>query len=196
MQQGTFGTAMRYLAAVGTLISLFAMCACGGGNNNMNVSNTVGLTSSTVVGVQGVPFIVPNGQLFDPAISGAVTLTFNSPNTFTLVGIGGATASGLVSFSSSSGATVGSCTFNFLARGGLISGVGNVTISSCSLLVNANDVEPGGSQVNGSVTLSLSGAGGGTVNSNALTIPVSVNSNNELFLVNPGGQTIDMGITV
>jgi len=49
--------------------------------------------------------------------------------------------------------------------------------------------------VSGSVTLSLSG-GAGTVNSNALTIPVLLNNNNELFLVNPGGQTIDMGITV
>ena len=195
MQQGTFGTAMRYLAAVGTLISLFAMCACGGGNNNMNVSNTVGLTSSTVVGVQGVPFIVPNGQLFDPGLSGATTLTFKSANTFSLVGTAGGTASGLVSFSSSSGATVGSCTFTFQANGGLFTGLGTVTIPSCSLLVTANNVEPGGSPVNGSVTLSL-GVSAGTVNSNALTIPVKVGSNNELFLVNPAGQTVDMGITV
>jgi len=195
MQKGTFGKAMRYLVVVGTLVSLLAMFACGGGDNNTNVSNTVGLTSSTVIGVQGVPFIVPNGQLFDPGISGAATLTFNSANTFSLVGVGGGTASGLVSFSSSGGATVGSCTFTFQANGGLFTGLGTVTIPSCSLLVTANDVEPGGSPVNGAVTLSLSG-GAGTVNSNALTIPVQVGSNNELFLVNPGGQTIDMGITV
>jgi hypothetical protein len=195
MQKGTFGKAMRYLVALGTLVSSLAMFACGGGSNNTNVSNTVGLTSSTVVGVQGVPFIVPNGQLFDPGLSGAATLTFNSANTFSVVGIGGGTASGLVSFSSSSGATVGSCTFTFQANGGLFVGLGTVTIPSCSLLITANDVEPGGGQVNGSVTLSL-GVSAGTVNSNALTIPVKLGSNSELFLVNPAGQTVDMGIVV
>jgi len=49
--------------------------------------------------------------------------------------------------------------------------------------------------VDGSVTLSL-GISAGTVNSNALTIPVLLKGNNELFLVNPGGQQVDMGITV
>jgi len=49
--------------------------------------------------------------------------------------------------------------------------------------------------VNGPVTLSLSG-GAGTVTSNAVTLPVLLNSNNELFVVNPGGQQVDMGITV
>jgi len=195
MQKETFGKAMRYLVAVGTLVSSLAMFACGGGDNGTNVNATVGLTSSTVVGVQGVPFVVPQGQLFNSGISGAVTATFNSANTFSLVGTGGATASGLVSFSSSSGGTVGSCTFVFQTNGGLFTGLGSVTIPSCSLLITANDVNPGGGQVSGSVTLSLSG-GAGTVNSNALTIPVLLNNNNELFLVNPAGQTIDMGITV
>jgi hypothetical protein len=195
MQKGTFGKAMRYLVALGTLVSSLAMFACGGGSNNTNVSNTVGLTSSTVVGVQGVTFVVPQGQLFNSGLSGAVNVTFNSANTFSLVGTGGSTASGVVSFSSSSGGTVGSCTFPFLSNGGLFNGLGSVTIPSCSLLITANDVEPGGSQVSGSVTLSLSG-GTGTVNSNALTIPVSLNNNSELFLVNPQGQTIDMGIVV
>jgi len=79
MQKGTFGKAMRYLAAVGTLVSLLAMFACGGGDNNTNVNNvTVGLTNSTVVGVQGVAFIIPQAQLFNTGLSGAVTLTFNS----------------------------------------------------------------------------------------------------------------------
>jgi len=195
MQKETFGKAMRYLVAVGTLVSSLAMFACGGGDNGTNVNATVGLTSSTVVGVQGVPFVVPQGQLFNSGISGAVTATFNSANTFSLVGTAGGTASGLVSFSSSSGATVGSCTFTFQANGGLFVGLGTVTIPSCSLLITANDVEPGGNPVNGSVTLSL-GVSAGTVNSNALTIPVKVGSNNELFLVNPAGQTVDMGITV
>ena len=198
MQKGMFGTAMRYLTAVGTLVSAFAMFACGGGGSNQSVSATVGLTTATVVAVQTVAFVIPNGQLFNPSLVGAVTLTFNSTpqNTFTLVGTGGATATGVVTYGSTSGATVGSCTFTFLTNGGLFTGLGNVTIPSCSLLVNANDVEPGGSQVSGSVTLSLSGTGGGTVNSNAVTIPVLLNGNNELFLVNPGGQQVDMGIVV
>jgi hypothetical protein len=195
MQQGTFGTAMRYLVAVGTLVSSFAMCACGGGSSGTNVNATVGVTSATVVGVQGVAFIIPQGQLFNSGLSGAVTMTFKNANTFSLIGTGGATASGVTSFSSSSGASVGSCTFVFQTNGGLFTGLGSVTIPSCSLLITANDVEPGGSQVSGSVTLSLSG-GTGAVNSNAVTIPVLLNSNSELFLVNPGGQQVDMGIVV
>jgi hypothetical protein len=195
MQKGTFGKAMRYLVAVGTLVSSLAMFACGGGSSGTNVNSTVGLTNSTVVGVQGVAFIIPQGQLFNSGLSGAVTVTFNSPNTFSLIGTGGATAAGQTSFSSASGGSVGSCTFTFLSNGGLFVGLGSVTIPSCSLLVTANDVEPGGSQVSGSVTLSLSG-GTGTVNSNSLTIPVLLNSNSELFLVNPGGQQVDMGIVV
>ena len=197
MQKGMFGTAMRYLVAVGTLVSAFAMFACGGGGSNQGVSATVGLTTATVVAVQTVAFVIPNGQLFNPSLAGAVTLTFNSTpqNTFTLVGTGGATATGVVTYGSTSGATAGSCTFTFLTTEGLISGIDSVTVPSCSLLVRANNVNPGGSQVNGPVTLSLSG-GAGTVTSNAVTLPVLLNSNNELFVVNPGGQQVDMGITV
>jgi len=196
MQQGMVGTAMRDLVAVGTLVSAFAMVACGGGSNQ-SVSATVGLTNATVVAVQAVAFVIPHGQLFDPSLAGSVTLTFTSTpeNTFTLVGTGGATATGVVTYGSTSGATVGSCTFVFQTNGDLISGIESVTVPSCSLLVRANNVNPGGGQVNGPVTLSLSG-GAGTVTSNAVTLPVLLNSNNELFVVNPVGQQVDMGITV
>src|SRR5262245_60041008 len=196
MQQGMFGTAMRYLVAVGPLVSAFAMVACGG-VSNQSVSATVGLTNATVVAVQTVAFVIPNGQLFNPSLAGAVTLTFNSTpqNTFTLVGTGGATATGVVTYGSTSGATVGSCTFTFLTTGGLISGIDSVTVPRGSLLVRANNVKPGGGQVNGPLTLSLSG-GAGTVTSTAVTLPVLLNSNNELLVVNPGGQQVDMGITV
>ena len=195
MQQGMFGRAMRYLVAVGTLVSSFAMFACGDGGSNQRVSATVGLTNATVVAVQTAVFSIPNGQLFTPSLAGAVTLTFNSTpqNTFTLVGAGGATATGVVTYGSTSGATVGSCTFTFLTTGGLISEIGSITVPSCSLLVRANNVNPGGGQVNGPVTLSLGGAAG-TVTSNAVTLPVLLNSNNELFVVNPAGQQVDMGI--
>ena len=195
MQKGMFGTAMRYLVAVGTLVSAFAMFACGGGGSNQSVSATVGLTTATVVAVQTVAFVIPNGQLFNPSLAGAVKLTFNSTpqNTFTLVGTGGATATGVVTYGSTSGATVGSCTFTFLTTGGLISEIGSITVPSCSLLVRANNVNPGGGQVNGPVTLSLSG-GAGTVTSNAVTLPVLLNGNSELFVVNPAGQQVDMGV--
>src|SRR5215468_10222561 len=122
MQRRTFGTAMRYLVAVGTLVSSLAMFACGGGDNTQNVSATVGLTNSTVVAVQTVAFNFQSGQVFDPTISGTVTLTFNTVNTFTLVGVVGGTATGAVTYGSASGSSVGACTFNFLARGGLIPG--------------------------------------------------------------------------
>jgi len=49
--------------------------------------------------------------------------------------------------------------------------------------------------VHGPVTLSLSG-GAGTVTSTPVTLPVLLNSQNELFVVNPGGQQVDMGLTV
>jgi len=109
MQQGMVGTAMRALVAVGTLVSAFAMVACGDGGSNQSVSATVGVTTATVVAVQTVAFVLPHGQLFTPSLAGAVTVMFNSPppNTFTLVGTGGATATGVVTYGATSGATVG-----------------------------------------------------------------------------------------
>jgi len=90
---------------------------------------------------------------------------------------------------------VGSCTFTFLTTGDLLSGIGSVTVPSCSLLVRANNVHPGGGPVNDPVTLSLSG-GVGTVTSTPVTLPVLLDTQNELFVVNPGGQQVDMGLTV
>jgi hypothetical protein len=198
---------MRSLVAVGTLVSAVVLGACAHGSGT-TVAATVGVTTATVVAVQTAALTFPNGRMFDPSLAGAgaVTLTFNSApqNTFTLVGTGGATATGAVTYSSTSGATVGACTFTFVTTGGLISGVGSVTIPSCSLLVTAiKNVEPGGSQVQGAVVLSFSDTAGtansnaaGTVNSNAVALPVLLNGNSELFVVNPAGQQVDMGIVV
>jgi len=204
MRQGMFGTAMRSLVAVGTLVSAVVLGACAHGSGT-TVAAAVGVTTATVVAVQTAALTFPNGRMFDPSLAGAgaVTLTFNSApqNTFTLVGTGGATATGAVTYSSTSGASVGSCTFTFVTTGGLISGVGSVTIPSCSLLVSAINIEPGGSQVQGAVVLSFSDTAGtansnaaGTVNSNAVALPVLLNGNSELFVVNPAGQQVDMGI--
>jgi hypothetical protein len=193
MQSKTFGKAMQFLVAVGTLVSAFALVACGG-SDTKDVNVTVGLTNSTVAVVQGQPLTIPDGQVFTPAITGEVTLTFNSPNTFTLVGSGGATATGVVTYSSTSGASVGSCQFDVRAPGGLISMAAILTVPSCSLLVTANDVEVGGDPVNGTVTLSLSGASG-TVNSDPVTAQVFLDVDDLLFVKNPvTGASVSMGV--
>jgi len=203
MRQDTFGTAMRYLVAVGTLVSAVALVACAKGGGDTTIAASVGVTTATVVAVQTAALTFPTGRMFDPSLAGPVTLTLNTtpPQTFALVGTGGATATGVVSYGSTSGASLGPCTFTFVTTGGLISAVGSVTIPTCRLLVSALNVEPGGSQENGAVVLSFSDTAGtatsntvGTVNSNAVSLPVLLNDKGELFVVNPAGQQVDMGI--
>jgi len=187
MQRRSFGKALRYLVAVGTLVSSLAMFACGG-SNTQAVSVAVPLNDSTVAAVQAVPLTFSNGPVFSPAITGAVTLTFNSTNTFTLVGSAGNTATGVVTYGSPS------CTFDVQVPGGLIPAAALLTISTCNLLVNANNVEVGGDPVIGTASLLLSGAAG-TVNSTAVTAQVSLNGNSELFVENPAtGVSVDMGV--
>ena len=203
MWQGTFETALRYLVAVGILVSVVALGACGKGGSNTPLAASVGVTTTTVAAVQTAALTFPTGRMFDPSLAGPVTLTLNTtpPNTFTLVGTGGATATGVVSYGSTSGASLGPCTFTFVTTGGLISAVGSVTIPTCRLLVSALNVEPGGSQENGAVVLSFSDTAGtatsnapGTVNSTAVGLPVLLNDKSELFVVNPAGQQVDMGV--
>jgi len=202
MRQDTFGTAMRYLVAVGTLVSAVALGACGKGGSGTSLAATVGVTTATVVAVQTAALTFPTGRMFDPSLAGPVTLTLNTtpPQTFTLVGTGGATATGAVSYGSTSGASLGPCTFTFVTTGGLINQVGSVTIPTCRFLVSALTVEPGGSPENGAVVLSFSDTGTptsnsvGTVNSNAVGLPVLLNDQSELFVVNPAGQQVDMGV--
>lgn len=115
MQRGTFGKAMRHLVAIGTLVTALAMFACGGDSDTKDVSVTVGLTNSTVVAVQAVPLTIPNGQVFTPAITGTVTLTFNTVNTFTLGGSAGIAATGVVTY------TPPACEFDVRVPGSLLS---------------------------------------------------------------------------
>jgi hypothetical protein len=69
-----------------------------------------------------------------------------------------------------------------------------LTVPSCSLLVTANDVEVGGDPVNGTVTLSLSGASG-TVNSDPVTAQVFLDVDDLLFVKNPvTGASVSMGV--
>jgi hypothetical protein len=188
MQRRSFGKALRYLVAVGTLLSSLVMFSCGGSDNTQAVSVAVPLTDATVAAVQAVPLTFSNGPVFSPAITGTVTLTFNSPNTFTLIGSAGTAATGVVTYGSPS------CTFDVQIPGDLIPSAALLTVPTCNLLVSANNVGVGGTPVIGTVSLLLSGAAG-TVNSTAVTAQVSLNGNSELFVENPAtGVSVDMGV--
>src|SRR5262245_17231283 len=149
MQRRTFGKARRSLVAGGTLASWLALFACGG-SDTQAVSAALPLTNSTVAAVQAVPLSFPNGPVFSPALTGAVTLTFTSPTTFTLVGAAGIAATGVVTYGPPS------CTFDVQVPGGLIPAAALLTVPTCKLLVNAFNVEIGGDTVTGTVTLLLS----------------------------------------
>ena len=190
MQRRNLGKAMRYLVAVCALGSAFALVACGSSGDNTgtvkNVNATVAVTNSTVAAVQGRAITIQNGQVISN-ISGTVTLTFSTvPNRFMLVtNATNAVTVGSVQYNS------GSC--NFAADGGAF-----VSVATCNLIVFANNVTVGTGQVQGTVTLVLNGPVNNvnvTVNSGALTATVFLNSNDELFVVNPAtGASVDMGI--
>src|SRR5262245_30815121 len=181
MQRRNFGKRMRYLVAVGTLVSAFALFACGGGDDNKNVAVSIPLTSSTVVAVQGVALAIPNGQIFGGPANSSATLTFVNQNAFNLLSPGGATASGLVSFGQVS---TGSCTFVVPVTTGFIQVATTFTATVCNLNITANDVEPGGNQVQGTLNLVFSGLPG-TVTTNNVNANVFIDDNNFLFVVNP-----------
>src|SRR5262250_2623386 len=65
MRQGIFGTAMRSLVAVGTLVSAVVLGACANGSGT-TLAATVGVTTATVVAVQTAALTFPNGRMFDP----------------------------------------------------------------------------------------------------------------------------------
>jgi len=181
---------MRYLVAVCALGSAFALVACGSSDDNTGTvksfNSTVAVTNSTVAAVQGRAITIQNGQVISN-ISGTVTLTFSIvPNRFTLVNnTTGATTAGSVQYNS------GTC--NFAADGGAF-----VSIPTCNLIVNANNAVVGTGQVQGTITLVFNGPVNGvnvTVNSGTLPATVFLDSNDELFVVNPAtGASVDMGI--
>jgi hypothetical protein len=125
---------------------------------------------------------------FTPAITGTVTLTFNTVNTFTLVGSAGIAATGVVTY------TPPACEFDFRVPGSLLPAPAILTVPACNLLVNARDVEVGGDPVSGTVTLSLSSASG-TVSSNAVTAQVLLDTDDFLFVTNPvTGTPVSMAV--
>jgi hypothetical protein len=174
MQRRNVGKAMYYLVAILALVSVFALVACGGDDDDeeiRTVSNqSVPVDSSSVRAVLGQQFNFSNGSIFGSGIgtNQAATFTFATPTTFSLTS-GGSTASGDVAF--------GSCILtvrasNFPAgRGPQVGTV--ITFTTCSFQVNAGNVTTGGVAVSGTLTLILSGStGSGT--SIAITVQVSV----------------------
>jgi hypothetical protein len=185
MQRRNLGKAMRYLVVVGTLVSAFALVACGDDDDSKDVDVTVPLNVVSVAAVQGVGIGIQGGQIFTGISTGtAVTLVFSivNANAFTLTGPGGATSTGRVDFFNDS-----SCTFTVTGPpGGGLQPVGSVTpFSACNLAIQANDVPEDGGLVLGTVILRLTTTGGAAVQSNPLSENVTIGDDGQLFVLNP-----------
>ena len=184
------------LAAV--LSFAFALTGCGGGDDEGDVIQAVSDTTvamdpntgdSVSAAVRGTPFVFPAGV---PALgtSGATTVTFtaasgsasqlstNSGNNGFVVTSGGQTATGTLTFGSS---TSGSCIFsvqnsNFPTGSRLAIG-SVITVSPCSLFINSAGL-PADSQARARIIRLILGA----TNSANATAQVAVNVNGTLFV--------------
>ena len=188
MQRKSLGNAMHYLVAVCALVSALAMFACGGDDDEDAVRSfvaTVPANNTTVAAVQGRTFTIANGQVFGgPVGSNPVSLTFTTPTSFTLTRTG-LSLSGNISYGSNA-----SCTF-VVASGGQ----GALSVSTCNLIVNANNVIVGTGQVSGTISLVLRNGAGITITSDPLPATVFINGDGELFVVNPvTGVSVNMGV--
>jgi hypothetical protein len=187
MQRRNFGKVRRGLVAVGVLLSACALFACGGDDDDdvRTFIATVPASNSTIAAVQGRPITITSGQVFGGNIgSGPITLTFTLvPNAFTVTTAAGVTTPGTVNYGSG-----GSCTFLPTTGGAL-------AVSTCNLIVNASNVVVGTGQVSGTISLVLNNNAGVTVTSSALPATVFLDSDGNLFVVNPvTGVSVDMGI--
>jgi len=152
-----------------------------------NVVATVPADDNTVPAVQGRPLTIANGQVFGGNIGNLpVILTFTTPRAFTMTSAAtGLSLSGTVSYGSDA-----SCTLTVTAGG-----LGALSVSTCNLIVNANNVVVGTGQVSGTISLVLRNDAGITITSDALSTTVFINEDGELFVVNPvTGVSVDMGI--
>jgi Flp pilus assembly protein TadG len=190
MQRKHLGQAMRYLVAVCVLISTFAILACGGDDDEVeiiNVNATVEADDDTVPAVQGRPFTIANGQVFGGNIGNLpIIFTFTTPREFTATRAAtGLSLSGTVSYGSDD-----SCTFTVTTGG-----QGALSVSNCNLLVNANNVVVGTGQVSGTIALVLRNNAGITITSDPLPATVFINGDGELFVVNPvTGVSVNMDV--
>jgi hypothetical protein len=160
MQRRNARKAMAQLVALLALVSSLALFACGGGGGGDNeqtraVSNqTVPVNSNTVQAVQGQQFTIARGSDLSPGLSAnPVTLTFNSPSTFTVTSSSGGQASGNVAF--------GSCTFTVTSSTIPGLGLGQIpTFDVCQFSVTATaPLTVGGGSGQATVILQL-GRGG------------------------------------
>jgi len=184
MQRRNLSNAMRYLVAVCALVSALGLVGCGSDEGDTkNVIATVPIDGNTVLAVQNQPLTFSNGQGFGVNIgTGPFTLTFNSPNTFIVNPTGNPVFTGTVTYGSG-----GSCTF--------LAGGTTLSISTCNLVVNAQNVVVGGSQVGGTITFVLNNGSGATASSNSLNTTVFINDDGELFVINSTtGALVDTGI--
>jgi hypothetical protein len=189
MQRKHLDQAMRYLVAVCVLISTFAILACGGDDEGeiKDVNVTVDADDVTVPAVQGRPFTIPNGQVFGGNIGNLpVILTFTMPREFTMTRAAtGLALSGTVSYGDGD-----SCTFTATTGG-----QGALSVSSCDLLVNANNLVVGTGTVTGTISLTFRNDAGIAITSDPLSATVFINGDGELFVVNPvTGVSVNMGI--
>jgi hypothetical protein len=198
MPRRDVGKLMRCLMAVVVLVSSLAMFACGDDDDDdgvtRNINTTVPVSSSTVAAVQGQAISIPNGAVFNVPPSTTipatpVTLTFNSPTTFSVARTGTTTSSGTVAF--------GSCIFTVLAPaagGALPVSPPSITFPTCNFIIQATGVEVGGGQVQGTLTLVLINAAG-TRTDSSIIVQVFINDAGQLFVVNPvNGVVVDTGV--
>ena len=196
MQRRNVGKLMRCLMAVVVLISSLAMFACGDddddGDTRAVTSQAVPVNANNVAAVQGQAISVPNGAVFSTTIPAntPVTLTFNSPTTFSVARPGATASSGTVAF--------GSCLFTVLAPatgGALPVSPPSITFPTCNFIISAPAVEVGGAQAVGTLTLVLINAAGVRSDSTSITVQVLINNAGQLFVVNPvNGTLVDTGI--
>jgi hypothetical protein len=189
MQRKHFGRALRYLVAVCALVSALAILACGGDDEEGEVKNvvaTVPADEDTIAAVQGRTFTIANGQVFGgPVGSNPISLTFTTPATFTLT-----QSQPPLSLIGNVDYDDDSC--RFVVTSG---GQGALTVETCNLIVNANNVVVGIGQVSGTISLVLNNDAGITITSDALPTTVFIDGDGELFVVNPvTGVSVDMGI--
>jgi hypothetical protein len=166
-----------------------ALLGCGGDDEGeiKDVNVTVDADDVTVPAVQGRPFTFANGQVFGGNIGNLpVILTFTTPRAFTLTRAAtGLSLSGTVSYGDGD-----SCTFTVTTGG-----QGALSISSCDLLVIANDLVVGIGTVIGTISLTFRNDAGIAITSDPLPATVFINGDGELFVVNPvTGLPVNMGI--
>jgi len=187
MQRKSLGKAMCYLVAVCALVSALALVGCGGGGGDDNGGTTVtsgetissvnsgpvGLSTSNVQALVNQPIPFQNGSIFDPSLgNNQATQTFTSTTTSSLTS-GGSTSTAGVGF--------GSCTFTFTQGPLAKTPPTPIKFDPCTIQITASNVTVGGGDVNGTLTLTLSGPFGSST-SVAITVQIRILADGSLLV--------------